>query len=247
MGSVSLFRNEMVNLKTFELPYGKYMLKGDRSRIGTDQNSTILLHGAGKSSRLTFSRLRKYLYFHGFSSASFDFVGHGGTGGNIQETTLHGRSDQAAMVIKHMCQEPLTVIAASMGSYNAIKLTEHFRVKHLILLVPAVYTPQVYDISFGPEFSAIIRKHQSWKDSDAFDIISRFGGTLTIVAAEFDDVIPAKLIEQLYASATSAENRILYRVPNSNHLSLFPKEKNFLATMKILLGVLTGGTGRHEE
>ncbi len=222
------------------------MLKGDRYRSGVNGNTTLLLHGAGKSSRVTFSRLREYLYCHGIPSASFDFVGHGETGGNIKDTTLLGRTDQAATVIKHTCQEPLTLIAASMGSYIAIKLTEIFNVENLVLLVPAVYTPLVYEIPFGPKFSAKIRVQDSWKDSDAFDIISNFGGNVTIMAAEFDDVIPSELIEKLYASAISAKSRILHIVPNSRHLSLFPEEKDFLAAMDTLMGVLTNGKGKFE-
>ena len=112
------------------------MLKGDRYRSDVSGNTTLLLHGAGKSSRFTFSRLREYLYCHGLPSDSFDFVGHGETGGNIKETSLLGRTDQAAKVIKHMCQEPLTLIAASMGGYCAIKLTEIFKVENLVLLFP---------------------------------------------------------------------------------------------------------------
>lgn len=233
-----------MNLETFDLPCGKYKLKGDRYRSEVHENTTLLLHGAGNSSRVTFSRLREYLYYHGIPSASFDFVGHGETGGSIKDTTLHGRTDQAATFIKHTCQEPLTLIAASMGSYSAIKLTEIFEVENLVLLVPAVYTLQVYDILFGPDFSIKIRVQDSWKDSDAFDIISNFFGNVIIIAAEFDNVIPSELIEQLYASTVNAKNRILHIVPNSKHLSLFPKEKDFLDAMDILLGGLTKGDGK---
>lgn len=51
-----------MNLKIFELPYEKYILKGDRYKRGLDENTTLVLHGAGKSSRATFSRLRQYIY-----------------------------------------------------------------------------------------------------------------------------------------------------------------------------------------
>lgn len=220
------------------------MLRGDRYRSDVDENMTLLLHGAGKSSRVTFSRMREYLYCHGILSASFDFVGHGESDGNINKTTLHGRTDQAATVIKHTCQEPLTLIAASMGSYSAIKLTEIFKVENLVLLVPAVYTPHVYDIPFGPEFTAKIRVQDSWKDSDAFDLLSDFTGNVMIFAAEFDDVIPSELVEQLYASTINAKNRVLHIVPDSKHLSLFPEEKDFLVAMDILVSRLTKGNGK---
>ena len=233
-----------MNLKTFEQPYGKFILKGDRNKSGSDKISTIVLHGAGKSSRATFLRLRQHLYRHGIPSVSFDFVGHGETDGDIKETTLHGRTSQAAAVIKYTCQEPLTLIAASMGGYSAIKLTEIFKVENLVLLVPAVYTPQVYDIPFGSEFTSKIRLQDSWKNSDAFDILSDFSGNVMIFAAEFDDVIPSELIEQLYASTVNAKNRALHRVPDSKHFSLFPKKKDFLVAMGIVLCGLTNGYGK---
>ena len=232
-----------MNLKTFELPFGKHLLKGDAYISGAAENNTIVLHGAGKSSRTTFSRLREYLCLHGIPSASLDFVGHGETGGNIGETTLQSRTEQAAGTIKHACQEPLNVIAASMGGYSAIKLTEHFVVKNLILLVPAVYTPQAYEIPFGSEFSAIIRESNSWINSDAFDTLSAFDGSVTIIAAEFDDVIPMNLIEQLYSSARNADKKILHIVPNSSHLSLFPRDTDFREAMEIMIDVLKNRQG----
>ena len=39
----------------------------------------------------------------------------------------------------------IALIGASMGAYTAIRLTETFSVDNLILLVPAVYTPQAYE------------------------------------------------------------------------------------------------------
>jgi len=232
-----------VNLKTFELPYGNHLLKGDLYASAQVDCSTIILHGAGKSSRTTFSRLRYHLCLNGFSSVGFDFVGHGETGGEIQETTLRGRTEQAAEVIKHKCQGPLTLIGASMGAYSAVKLTEHFEVENLILLVPAVYTPRAYEVPFGPRFSAMIREPESWADSDAFDTLSNFAGSIIIIAAEFDDVIPSKLIDQLYASTIRAKKRNLHVVPDSRHLSLFPQEKDFHEAMDLLLAVLEDRKG----
>lgn len=223
---------------TFEIPFEKYRLKGDSYSCGERENNTIVLHGAGKSSRTTFSRLREYLRLNGIASASFDFIGHGDTGGDIQESTLQGRTDQASAAIEHSCQEPLNLIAASMAGYNAIKLTELFTVENLVLLVPAVYTPRAYDIPFGPHFSAIIREPNSWMDSDAFDTLAEFGGSVTIIAAEIDDVIPPKLVEKLYSSARHAKRRTLHIVPNSRHLSLFPEDSDFREAMDLLLEVL---------
>ena len=125
----------------------------------------------------------------------------------FERPRCRAETEQAAATIKHACQEPLNVIAASMGGYSAIKLTEHFVVKNLILLVPAVYSSQAYETPFGSEFSAIIREPNSWINSDAFETLSGFDGSVTIIAAEADEVIPMNLIEQLYASARNAEKK----------------------------------------
>ncbi len=224
--------------RTFELPFSKYVLRGDSY---TMECETIVLHGAGKSSRTRFARLRQSLNVHGIPSVSFDFIGHGDTGGNLLNSSLRGRTDQASAVIRHTCTEPLTLIAASMSGYTAIKLTEKFTVDNLILLVPAVYTAEAYGLPFGPEFSAAIRVPGSWQESDAFSILEGFKGNLLVIAAESDDVIPAELVEKIYASAKNAKIRLRHIVPGSGHLSLFPREQDFLVVRDMIIEVCRGG------
>lgn len=226
--------------RTFKLPFGKYLLRGDIYRPGKE---TIVLHGAGKSSRAVFTRLRHALNANNIPSVSFDFVGHGETGGEILDSSLSGRTEQAAAVIKHTCIEPITLIAASMSGYTAIKLTELFSVRNLILLVPAVYTKRAYDLNFGPEFSASIRAADSWRESDAFEILSRFRGNLVVVAAEFDDIIPRAIVEHIHSSAINTMTRMLHVVPGSTHSSLFPREQDFLLALDIMIGVCLNERG----
>jgi len=226
-----------VSYGTFELPFGNHLLQGDSYKMGCE---ALVLHGAGKSSRTRFTRLRQSLNAHGIPSASFDFIGHGDTGGSLLNSSLRERTEQAAAVIRHACTEPLTLIAASMSAHTAIKLTEQFAVANLVLLVPAVYTPGGYDLPFGPAFSAAIRVPGSWRNSDAFDILSSFKGNLLVVAAEADDVIPFEVVEKIHASASSAKTRRLHVVPGSGHLSLFPTEHDFLMVVDMITGVYRG-------
>jgi uncharacterized protein len=226
-----------MKLKPFELPFEDFILRGDTYSEGCQ---TMVLHGAGKSSRKRFSRMRTSLNSHGIPSASFDFIGHGETGGALLGTSLHARTEQAATVIRHVCVEPLTLIAASMGAYTAIKLTEKFAVDDLILMVPAVYTPEAYNIPFGPDFSATIRVPDSWRDSDAFPILAGFTGNLLIIAAEDDNVIPEEVIEKIHASATNARTNQLHIVPESAHLSLFPKQEDFHLALDMIVAVCRG-------
>ncbi len=216
----------------FELIFDDQKLYGDAYGDGCD---TIVLHGAGQSSRERFSRMREKLNFKGLPSVCFDFVGHGQTGGNINSTSLHGRTKQAAAVIRHICTEPLTLIAASMGAYTAVKLTELFSVRNMILLVPAVYTPLAYHLPFGPKFSAAIRTPGSWQESDAGGILERFKGNLLVVAAQEDHVIPDGVITLLHDSAKQAKTNRVYVVPDSGHRSLFPKDQDLNMTIGMII------------
>jgi hypothetical protein len=172
---------------------------------------------------------------------SFDFIGHGETGGALVGSSLQERTAQAAAVIRHRGCEPLTLIGASMGAYTAIKLMETFSVDNLILLVPAVYAPQAYETPFGPAFSAVIRVPGSWQDSDAFRILDGFKGNLLVIAAEADAVIPTAVIQKIQASARQAETNRLHIVPESRHLSLFPTQKDFQLALDMMVGVCRSG------
>jgi uncharacterized protein len=216
----------------FELPFGTGLLRGDRY---PGKCRTIVLHGAGQSSRARFSRLRRSLHDNGLPSVSFDFIGHGETGGSLLGSTLHARTDQAAAVIRHACQEPLTLIGASMSGYTAVKLLGAFTVENLVLLVPAVYTHRAYDLPFGPAFSAAIRVPGSWRESDAFGSLSAFRGNLLIVAAETDAVIPREVVEGLYAAAVKAGERRLHIIPESRHLALFPQNRDFSRAIDMIV------------
>jgi len=224
----------IMNLKTFEIPFDNHTIHGDTYKEGCD---TLVLHGAGKSSRKRFSRMREKLNDHGLASASFDFIGHGKTGGKILGTSLHGRTKQAEKVIRQTCIEPLTLIGASMSAYTAIKLTKIFSVNNLILLVPAVYTHSAYDIPFGDDFSAVIRMPDSWQDSDAFNILKEFKGNLLVIAAENDAVIPIKVIEKIHESAKHAHSNRVHIVPDSAHLTLFPKLQDFNFVLDMILKI----------
>jgi len=213
-----------MNLQSFELPFGHHLLRGDRQ---ANPCHTLVLHGAGLSSRQRFSKMRGALKDKGLPSVGFDFIGHGDTGGEITETSLYGRTEQAKAVIRQTCREPLNLIGASMSAYTAIRLTGIFSVENLVLLVPAVYTPQAYHLPFGPAFSAAIRVPYSWKDSDAFTILEHFKGNLLIIAAENDHVIPDEVIKMLHESAKYAKTNQVYKVPGSEHLGLFPKSRDF--------------------
>ena len=162
----------------------------------------LVLHGAGDSCRQRFQLLREELFAAGISSAAFDFVGHGDTGGDLKSSSLRSRCRQARRVAEALnLKQPLALMGASMSAYTAVKLLEHYRIKDLILVVPAMYAARAESIPFNRGFTEIIRQPQSWIDSDAWPLLAAYRGRLLIVAAEHDGVIPRDVIDRIYDSA----------------------------------------------
>ncbi|MGB7195382.1 MAG: alpha/beta fold hydrolase [Collimonas pratensis] len=222
----------MQAIESFDVSYENAILKGDFHPAASSRHM-LLLHGAGVSSRATASRsgLRPALQQRGIATTSFDCIGHGDTGGVLSISSLHSRTRQAEAVIAarklagplaNPLAGPLVICGASMGAYNAIRLTQTQQVAGLVLIVPGVYTPAAYNLQFGPQFSEVIRRDRSWAGSDAWEILKQFKGDLLVIAAERDAVIPLEIPERLVLSARQARSRRLRVVADADHNHLFP-------------------------
>lgn len=235
----------MTTILDFDVPFDGSVLKADHY-VGRGSNPILYLHGAGGSTRRGHHLLRNALQQRGVGSVCFDAIGHGDTGGTLAQSSVASRTRQAqAVLAARELPEPLVVLGSSMGAYNAIRLTQQHRVDALILMVPGVYTPAAYEVPFGPDFSAVIRRERSWSDSDAWDILSRFEGRLLVIHAEHDAVIPLEISERLVAAATRAASRQLHIVRGAEHNRLWslleetPAE--FDAAIDLVVGVVNGG------
>jgi len=220
-----------MKVQKFEVNYQGHFLKGDKI-IGNCE--TVFLHGAGQASSKRFVKLRKSLLERGLPSIAFDFIGHGETGGKMSDTSLLIRTKQAQCVIEEHASQTLNLIGSSMSAYTAIKLTEVYNVKNLVLMVPGIYTPKAYGINFGSSFSEIIRVKNSWQDSDAFEILKKFKGNLLILAAQNDNVIPSELLTMIYDSAVSVNTKKIHIIHDAEHRNLFPKDSDFELSVNMI-------------
>jgi pimeloyl-ACP methyl ester carboxylesterase len=201
----------------FEVGFEAHTLVGDIMSHGNSP-PVLVLHGAGNSNRGRFRTLREELFAQGISSVAFDFVGHGDTGGDLKSSSLNSRTRQACRVVDSLnLQQPFSVIGASMAAYTSVKLLEHYQIKSLILIVPAMYASAAYSIPFNRGFSDIIRQPQSWVQSDAWHLLADYTGRLLIVAGENDHIIPRDVINRIYDSALNATDRERYIAPNASH------------------------------
>ncbi|MBI4253316.1 alpha/beta hydrolase [Candidatus Uhrbacteria bacterium] len=236
-------------MRHIEVPYHGTILRG--TTMGVVDPRVVCIHGASDDGSARFDMLRHHLAKIGIASFAFDFIGAGQTGGDMSTSSLKmgsgsispsefvpdpiffslkARLGQACAVIDTTThQAPLAIIGASMGADTAIRLSEKYPTSALILFVPGVYARAAFTAHFNEDFTRIIRQPQSWEDSESFDILSRFHGSLLIVGARNDDVVPCELIDRLLASAGQARHKELTIVHGSDHsilpyLSDHPKE-----------------------
>jgi pimeloyl-ACP methyl ester carboxylesterase len=203
----------------FTVKFGRHQIKGDMLHAEDDAVRLVLLHGAGLGTRDRYRSFRASLAQRSIGSLAFDFIGFGETGGDIGDSSLKSRTEQAFAVMDAMKMEgPFFLLGSSMGAYTAVKLLEIYAVEGIIFFVPAVYDIAAYAVPFGEEFSNIIRKNKSWMASDAWNILQAYRGRMLLVAAGKDDVIPGDVIRRIYQASINASSREQYTVQQSPHL-----------------------------
>ncbi|EGI76559.1 alpha/beta hydrolase [Hylemonella gracilis] len=210
---------QSVETLEFEVAYRHTVVVGDRWTPPRATRTAMLLHGGGSSTAEGFRELRTFLYVQGIETVSFDFVGHGRTGGQQSGTTLEERVQQALQVVSSQQLSPstLTLIGFSMGAYIAAKTTAEMPVSRLCLAIPAAYSAQAYKVPFGPQFSHILRTPRSWADSDAFELIHHYTGHLLVVSAEKDNVVPPEIAQRYSCGGTDRASTVHHVVRHSGH------------------------------
>ncbi|OYY85453.1 MAG: hypothetical protein B7Y61_07565 [Rhizobiales bacterium 35-66-30] len=139
--------------------------------------------------------LRVDLAERGIGTLALDHRGHGQTGGRLADSSLGQRVEEARVVIETVRpQKLLGAVSMSMGGYVAVKLTRVIEMPALVMIAPAMYDGDALDVPFGPAFSEIIRRSESWRRSDAWKILRVYAGRVLIVAGEQDDRIPPGVI-----------------------------------------------------
>jgi pimeloyl-ACP methyl ester carboxylesterase len=203
----------------FSVRFGNHRLQGDCLTVDNMPVKLIMLHGGGLGTRDRYAGFRAELAKRSIGSLAFDFVGFGETGGSIGESSLQNRTEQTLAVLDALAiKPPYCLMGTSMGAYTAVKLSQLLPVESLMLFVPAMYDRAAYQAPFGEPFTQIIRRPESWVNSDAWEILAAFRGKLLMVTAGRDAVIPPDVIRRIEASASQVSEKRLYTVTGSPHL-----------------------------
>ena len=178
----------------------------------------LFLHGAGASDKNRARYIADDLMEKGYSSILFDFSGQGESSGCLKQSSLSKREGEAMAVVESLKLSTVgTIIGSSMGAHTAIGLAGRLRPHALILICPAVYDHAVYSLQFDSGFSEGIRRSESWRDSDAFELLSQFQGNLLIIIGSQDQVIPKDLPNLLYTAAAKSSQREIMVIENADH------------------------------
>lgn len=182
----------------------------------------LILHGAGKATKERAQPLAKRIVTEtGQGVFTFDFSGHGESSGQLNQSSLRKRVDEANAAWQFLSHdEPLTIFGLSMGGHIALEMLAHHNVKNLVLFYPGLYAREAFDVPFDERFSQTIRRTDSWRDASVLENLKNFTGNLIIIWGENDAVVPRGVVDLLYETATNAQSKELFVVPAGEHLLL---------------------------
>ena len=171
---------------------------------------TLFLHGCNPVENSSdFLVLRQILAEkYGINSCAFDFTGHGNTGGNWSDSTIELRTAQSVDII-NACfdSQPFNIVASGLGAYTAIKLTQLFNVKNLILLAPALCAYEACNVSLGKNYDEFAEFAYSWSMTDALSILQFYEGGVSILVSDTRSSLQREVAGQLFSNALRARKR----------------------------------------
>jgi len=184
----------------------------------------ICLHGGGPTDKNTIRYLSSLLQKTGFSVVRFDFSGQGESSGDIKQSSLAKRIDEAISVLSYFnMDKKITVIGTSMGGYVGSVLTSFYDVCNLILFCPAAYSAKAKPLRFDSGFTDEIRRKDSFLETDIVDILKVYQNKALLIYGEEDTIIPCKVKEIYKDSLKNAKVFEYFEVkgcPHSMHVWL---------------------------
>ncbi len=177
----------------------------------------LMLHGGLKPASNYFYLAEK-LHSMNISSFAFDHSGHGQSTGQLNQSSLKKRVNEAHEAVKAASfSQPVSIFSYSMGGYVAIKLINHIKIDKLVLLCPGIYDRDAYELKFDSGFTEVIRKEESWKNSDAYELLESFKGKLLVFIGEDDEVIPNGVIKLIKKHSLNTTKSEFVYLPNCPH------------------------------
>ncbi|WP_242441084.1 alpha/beta hydrolase [Streptomyces sp. CB02923] len=181
----------------------------------------VIMHGAGTGDKERNLPFAEDFAAYGHPAVVLDFSGHGESTGALPDLSLRRRRDQAAAVIDEVFDDerPLVLVGFSMSGQTVADLVDLYggRVAAIVLCAPGIYAKDAWDVPFGAGFTELIRRPESWRDSQALDTYARFDGRALLVVPEQDTVIPDGTTELIRAALSTRADLSVLRLAGAGH------------------------------
>lgn len=190
------------------------------STFFTESDDVCVVFLAGGNTNLGKDRFlswQKKFYNDGISSVSFDFSGVAKSGSLLSKSSLSSRVDESVQIADWLAErkpcKKYILYGVSMGGYIALGLVnkrpDFFH--SIILQTPAAYAATANDVTFGHKFKSEIVKKDSWINSSSFGWLENYKKTVLLIEAEFDEVIPKKIID-IYRDTKKDDSDFEYKL-----------------------------------
>lgn len=196
---------------------------GTLCKAGVEKTALLIIAGGGNIPRNEghYPSWREHFADQGITTFNFDFRGVGESKGELKNTSLKTRAEDAAAALdvlkKSTNTENVYVMGVSMGAPVAIQIVDS-SINGLLLIVPAAYSSEAHDRKFGPDFSEAIRKTESWRDSPDFKKLGEYNGKLFLLYGTQDEIVPEGVFSE-YEKIVSSKNGTILALPNEGHKS----------------------------
>jgi pimeloyl-ACP methyl ester carboxylesterase len=218
---VASFVENEPTTKTVEFEVAGQRLEGSIVIASKEGPFDILLLGGGGNIPYQeyYGAWQQHLATIGISSMSFDFRGVGVSDGELYQTSLDTRLDDARVAAELLKQEhpgrPLFIAGVSMGGPVATRLANEIAADGLLLVAPAAYSEEARHKKFGPDFKAAITKEESWMGSPDFTDLEKFPGRLVLAYGQEDNIIPTEILQH-YTNIARIKGDVL-TIPSVGH------------------------------
>lgn len=218
-------------------------LFSNANRVTNSPDVCLIIYGGSRNfTQDKLDDIKTLLCENNFVAASFDFRGMGPDSSNFENTGLHTRIKDAREVLRQLIltfpTSRIFVLGVSMGGYIATFLDPR-EIAGMVLVAPAAYDVRaVHDkVNFGPKFSEIIRRENSYLDSDAFVRFGKFRLVRTAIIRFKDDEVVPEAVTMRYFNAHpgSIEYRKTLKVLPGKHNGNFSNPERIREIVKTLV------------
>ncbi len=200
---------------------------------GKKNSGVIFLHGA-TSNYDSYILRGEQLLEKGIASLAISFRGHGGTSeGTLNTISANDNVYDAISAYDFFAKQAsvdsnrIGICATSFSATLASDVSIERKVKSLIFRVPAAYTKEMMTMKMDKllaDENRIFNQLAGLENTPIIQNISKFGGSLLVIASENDSLIPIRIPEMIISSATMTEKKELKIMKGVSHALKTPEQ-----------------------